>query len=884
MLVRPLCLAAASLVAFTPLAVTAQGAPIQRGAQHGPDVTSGGSDSTAGDRPQPVVMELRVGRFAEQTVEAFRLGDDALVPVGVLFDLAELEHHLSPSGRMDATLPARSTPLRIDVASDTMRDGSHTVVVGRAQRLMRDSELYVASIPLGQLLGVHFAVDWQELVVTLLDPNGLPIAQRIARDAARQRFVARGAADQLTPDLALGLSRPSVDGLVLDYALSAQGNAPLQSGSYALSLGANVVGGSLEGTLTSMGPLGDGRSRGTLSWTGVWNDASIVRQLRVGDAFASGPNPRPLRGIAIGNAPYLRLTDFGSTQFVGQVQPGWLVEAYRGGELVAFDSTNTGGQFGLQVPVAYGENPVDIIAYGPYGQTQEFDRVYRIPGALIPAHHFEYGTSLGACTMLQCRATGNVDLRYGLSTRWTVRGGLEQFWRDTLATLTQPYASISGLLTDAWSVELIGIGHASADATVRFEPSLGLQLTTEYTRYATDVEAPILSPAGWTSRWAATALVRPLGLRRLFYIDGQAQRVRTTTGTTTSARLGASVQHGAFRVTPYTRIQRDAQTAGSSVTQPFFGVSAFLLPLARLGPTFGQLWWRGSFEAARASRLSSASIAVSGPISNSVRAELGTTWLRGMAGPSFSLTFTADRGKVRSYTTLSAQQGNSPGVTQAMQGSLVVDPAGHRVMLTPGPSLQRGGIAGHVFLDMNGNGRRDPDESPIAGVRVRVGTETAVSDSDGTFRVWDVVPFEPVRVTVDSMSLTSPLWVPLYDDMSVVPGPNRFQLLDVPIAPGGEIDGRVLQQREGQSTGLAGVRVRFTSQRTGRTRITTTFSDGTYTAYGMAPGRYEVTVDDRDLAQLRALAGVTQVDVPADANGARLTGITLTVRPVLAAR
>lgn len=831
-----------------------------------------------------VLVELRIGRLASRTMRAIRVGDDALLPLDELFTLAEVAHHLWPSGRFQAVLPDRALSIDIDAASDTMCAGTHCVIADSSRRLLLGGELYVALQPLGKLLGVHFAVDWEALVVTLLDADQLPIAQRTARDDARQRFQQRTAARTTTRDRSVEMSRPALDGLVLDYALSAQGSDPMHTGSYATALGVNLFGGSLEGSLSSVGPIDEGRTRAMVSWTGVWSDASIVRQLRLGDALATGPSPRPLRGISIGNAPYLRLTDFGTTEFMGSVPAGWLVEAYRGGELIAFDSTTSAGRFGLQLPVEYGDNAVDFVAYGPFGETRTFDRVYRIPGELIPEHHFEYGASFGECTVLRCRATANLDLRYGLSDRWTVRGGVEQFWRDTLADLVQPYASLAAALTNAWTVQLRGVAHAEGEATLRFEPSLGLSLSAQYARYASDVEAPILSPAGWRSRWTASALMRPLGIRRPFYVDARAQQIETTSGTMTRAQLGTSVQRGGLRVMPYARVERDAAADGSARTQPFVGVSAFLLPLTRLGPMFGQLWWRGTIEAANASRITSASTAVSGPLGHAVRVELGAMWTRGMPGPSFTLTFSADRGVLRSYTTFAAQQGTTPGVTQALEGSLLVDPATRHLMLVPGPSLQRAGVAGRVFLDTNGNGKWDTGEIPLADVHLRIGAQTVATDSSGTYRVWDVVPFEPLRVTVDSMSLASPLWTPMFDDVNVVPSPNRFQLLDIPITAGGEIDGRVIRRSGDVSTGVAGVRVTLTNRHTGRVHTATTFSDGTYIVLGVAPGRYEVAVDDRDLARLHGTALTVPVTVPVEVNGARVAANALTVQPVLAAR
>jgi hypothetical protein len=222
----------------------------------------------------------------------------------------------------------------------------------------------------------------------------------------------------------------------------------------------------------------------------------------------------------------------------------------------------------------------------------------------------------------------------------------------------------------------------------------------------------------------------------------------------------------------------------------------------------------------------------------------------------------------------------APTATQTLQGSLLVDRATRGVAFTPGPSLQRSGVAGRVFLDENANGRFDPQERPLAGVVVRVGTGVTTSDSDGVFRAWDLVPFEPVLVTVDSASLASPLWVPERGGVSVVPGPNRFLQLDVPIVQGGVIEGRVLWPHDISPRGVAGVRLNLTNRRTGATRALVTFSDGDFSVISVAPGEYELSVDESDLSRLHARSsGALRLTVPPDADGARLTGVDIVVSP-----
>ncbi|PYO64599.1 MAG: hypothetical protein DMD71_12905, partial [Gemmatimonadetes bacterium] len=122
-----------------------------------------------------------------------------------------------------------------------------------------------------------------------------------------------------------------------------------------------------------------------------------LRQMRVGDGVTTGPNLFQIRGLSVTNAPFVRPSLIGSQQYVGELAPGWSIEAYRGGELVAVDSADAGGRYAIELPVRYGENPVDFLAYGPLGELRQFNRTYRVLSELLPAKRFEYGASGGSC-------------------------------------------------------------------------------------------------------------------------------------------------------------------------------------------------------------------------------------------------------------------------------------------------------------------------------------------------------------------------------------------------------------------------------------------------------------------------------------------------------
>ena len=71
-----------------------------------------------------VLIELQLGRIASRTVEAFRSGDNALIPLGAFFDLAEVRSSRRPDGTLEAMIQPGNVPFTLDPASRTLRVGS----------------------------------------------------------------------------------------------------------------------------------------------------------------------------------------------------------------------------------------------------------------------------------------------------------------------------------------------------------------------------------------------------------------------------------------------------------------------------------------------------------------------------------------------------------------------------------------------------------------------------------------------------------------------------------------------------------------------------------------------------------------------------------------
>ena len=832
-------------------------------------VTAGTLQPLARDTADPVIVDLALGRLTHRTVTAFRRGSSALIPLSELLDLAEIRIERFDSTGLTARLEPGPVALTVRPSDLRIEVGSRRIDLEPGEVIVAEAEVYLATGPLGEALELEWNVSWSDLAVTALDPSRLPIALRIGRDW-RRRVRSLLDVEGPTVDRRLPAERRTWDGLVVDYSLLAPGGRPIADGAYAAGLGLDVLGGSFTARFQNQRASGasDG-VRSDIGWFGVFDDRRLT-QVRLGDGLSTGPRARTLRGFSVTNSPYVRPSLLGQAGFDGRLGPGWQIEAYRGGRAIAFDSVNALGEFSIDAPIQYGENPIDFVAYGPFGEVRRWSRSYRVDPNRLPAGSFEYAASAGGCRTERCSATANLDLRYGVSSRWTLQAGLDRFWRDSLPTLSHPYAALVGHLTNSVSIEGEAVADAVLRGALRFEPSSDLMLTAEASRFATGPVAPILTPEGRTAQWTFTGFYRPVPGRGATFLEASLDLVRSAGSSLTSGRLGASWQSGELQLLPAVRWQQSG--AGAAASETILELNAFLLPTPALGTWFGRVVTRSRVEVTTALRLSSATAYVSRNLGRGVRVELGGGWSR-LQGPTLSALFAADLASVRSYTSM-FRSGRHTSTGEYVQGSVVYDRTRRSIDFASGPGLERSGIAGRVFLDRNGNERLDDGEPLLPDVRVTIGMETRRSGDDGRFHLWNVTPFEPAVVAVDSTTLPSPLWVPSFGAVEVRPGPNRYQIVDIPVAPGGVVEGAV-SRADGD---VAGIPIVLEDATTGATRRLVSFSDGQFYAIGIKPGRYRLRLPEAVAERLGVAVDPVEFVMPSDVDGATVGNLVLRLR------
>ncbi|HRZ10108.1 MAG TPA: carboxypeptidase regulatory-like domain-containing protein [Gemmatimonadales bacterium] len=817
-------------------------------------------------------MDLALGRLVNRTVAAYRDGEVALVPLAAFFELAEIGYTTAPGGAVEARLEPSGQDIRVLPGGDSITIGDRRIAVDAAEVLLRDGTLYLATDPLGEMLDVQFQVSWPDLTVTAVNPDSLPVARRLWREQMRALLAARYGA---RPDTTLGPTRTRWDGLVLDYGLLFPLSDEVVDGAaYQFALGAQVMGGGLEVGVRSLGTIETGETEFAATWKGVWIDNRYVKQLTLGTTTLTGPRYAGVRGVAVTNSPYVRPSYVGQLDYYGRLDPGWQLEAYSGAQLVAFDSIGASGDYSISLPVGYGENPVDFIAYGPTGQVRRFNQTYRVVSEQLPYRQFEYGVAAGECITTLCNGALNADAHYGLSRRVTVRGGVEGYSRDGLSDLVHPYGVVTGLVGNAVTLEGEAVGNGWLRGAVRLEPSLNFRLATGYTAFDETVERSVIAPPGRRSQWLFDAFVRPIPSLASFYFQGTAELDDGVDVDASRARLQASVQADGVRLYPYVRFERFTPTLGEATTNQFLGLTAYANGRPSWGALLGGLWFRGDLETGGDGdgvNLAAATVARSfGP---ALRLEAGAAWRRDVPGTTFTFSLVSYLPTLQATTTAVAPTVGPGGVVQTVQGALIYDQGQRRVTANPNPGLQRSGVSGSVFVDDNANGRQDPGEPGAGGVRVIVGAFSTTTDSGGRYHVWDIPAFERVLVQIDSTSLDNPLYVPALGSASVQPPPNAYRQLDLPLVTGAVLEGRVVQEGEP----VPNVTLVLTNTSSGKRTSLATFGDGTFYVLGVKPGRYTLEVDPRDLSA-RRLTGQALVVTAEPGRPDQLSNLVLEVR------
>jgi len=161
----------------------------------------------------------------------------------------------------------------------------------------------------------------------------------------------------------------------------------------------------------------------------------------------------------------------------------------------------------------------------------------------------------------------------------------------------------------------------------------------------------------------------------------------------------------------------------------------------------------------------------------------------------------------------------------------------------------KGQIRGYLFVDVNGNGRKDPEERWVKGSTLKLNQQEAVSGNRGEF-VFPPVQPRQYRLSVDA--IPSGLKPGIVLPVSVRIKAGETKEIPVPLTPRSWIKGQVFNdknqdgRRQANESGMGGVSVKISGN--GISKQLSTSTTGNFVV-DVKPGRYKLTLQSDSLPE-----------------------------------
>ena len=839
----------------------------------------------AGKVADPSEVDLRLlsvsldGSILADALPCYQDKNGVLVPLGEMSRLLELGIEVDiPAGRASGFFLSEDRRFDLDAGGGTATVEGMTKLFDPSRIELHSDDLYIDTTLLSEWLPLSLDVDLLGSIITVRPREKLPLQLRIERERAFERTGASAAPPHFPR---LEIPYRIMDGPFIDQTLRFKSEPlpgrgrvnGLESSTYLtgelLFVDASAfVTGSEDGIIDSRFSLGRKDPYGKLL------GPLRAREVTVGDVFHPGldlvAQPHSGPGLLVSNFPLQHPTQFDRQSFRGDLPPGWEVELYRGDELLAYARSRSDGLYEfLDVPLLFGLNAFRLQLYGPLGQRRTETRFFNVGETLTPKGQLYY------------RLVGNDP-----SARLLGRGPADVQQRASLELSIGLARSLSANASLA-TVEFAGSRHEYETLGIRaFRGS-----------FFTDVDVALDRSGGSAVQGTLQSRRGAVGFQLQHAIlDGFASERFSSAGplrSRTSLRIDTVLPESFLpRIALLFDVRQDRLESGNQVTTLSGRASTFRKGLS----VANELSWSfsggqgGSFPARGTGDLLVNRYLRSCSFRGEVHYDVSPVWeITNVAltaerrlGQGLLVSAAIDRVVLDSLTRLQAgfsktegtfgfgvtgdySRPGGAGASIFLAVAAGRDPRNDTWHSQAHPLAGSGAVSGRAFLDANGNGIKDSNEEPIAGVGFLLngGGSVVRTDEVGDAFLTNLAPYQPLDLSLASSTLEDPFWKPAREGVRIVPRPGKVALVDFPIQVTGEITGTVRLRRDGASHDASGVELQLVDAEGAVVMAVRSAYDGFYDFAQLRPGRYTLRIAAEETARhhLTALPAPREVEM-----------------------
>lgn len=789
-----------------------------------------------------ISLFFQVKNIGATEIPALIRDQEVLLPAADIFEFLRIKNTLSRG--MDSISGFFLTPeatYLINRMDNKITFQGKTFQVKPGDLVRTETNLYLHSGYFGQVFGLDCKFDFRALSVSLTTKLELPATREVRLEQMRQN-ISKLKGD-LAVDTVIPRSRPAFHFGMADWSvISTQTSNQKTDTRFNLALGTVIAGGEANAFLNYNTGSKFTEKQQYYYLRFVNNDRRFLRQTTLGkittDAISSIYDP--VVGIRLSNTPTTYRRSFGTYPISDYTNPGWTVELYVNNVLVDYKKADASGFFTFDVPLVYGNSAVKLKFYGPWGEERLKEQQISIPFNFLPPKEFEYVLNAGMVEDSLNSVYSRAAMNYGVSRGITVGAGVE-FLSSVVNGPVMPFVNLTTrplsnmLLSGEFVYNVRGKGIFS------YQMPRNILFEINYTKYKEGQKA--VNYNYLEERKAILTL--PVNGKHFSFYNRMTynQIILPGTGYSTAEWLISGTALGVnTNLTNYAMFVRDSDPyIYSNLSFSFRLPYGFLfIPQAQYEYTQSEIISvRSSLE-----KYLFKNGFFSLTYENNLKINL----------QSLQLTLKYDLPFARTGITARMTNEQSSLIEMA-QGSLIVDHKTRYTGTNNRVSVGKGGIVFAPFLDRNCNNLKDPGEMRVNMLNIHVsGGTTLVDERDTTIRVMDLEPYTKYYVELDPNSFENVAWKLNKKAMSIASDPNMFKLVEIPIAIVGEVTGMIYRKKGSEQEGIGRILVNIFDMQGRPAGKVLSEPDGYFSYLGLAPGEYEVRIDETQAAKLNLTA------------------------------
>jgi hypothetical protein len=767
------------------------------------------------------------------SVTGYAVGDTAVVSLAEVG--AALEFPIAvdaAAGTATGSFIRPERTFKLDVEGGFAEIEGRRVPFSRDDVFVHQGAIFVSVAALSRWFPVDLSFRSQTLSVEVTPRETLPLQERQARRRDAQQISYLGPATLPRIETPYKLLGPHAADIGLGYSIRrpASGGRATTGLNYSALFSGDVA--YMDSRVYLGGSHVDALSQARMSLSrDNLNFPLGLRYVEVGDivpAIVPGVSYTGVeRGMLIqGGGSATGRDDLIDSNFInisGDALEGWDVELFQNGMRIGFQTVGADGRYNFtNLDPLSGENQFELVFYGPGGERRS-ETVSRYSG-LLPDQPGSVRYQFSASQKGEQLYDGGIVANPDLSDRGTAR------LAGSLAVRVLPRLSLQG----SWNNLMVDgqrLNYYNAGATASW---LGMTFSAGAThdpqhgkRWDGSIQLPAQAQArfwGFDTRFSHTQYAQAVQAD-----DGSTLNLSSRTGVSLSGPIGPVATR--FSLFHNREPDRSSNTASAGFTTRFDRVTfGNTLNYHRFGATSagvstpdtatGDVFFSTRFHP----------LSVRGGMNYSLRPDVAAQryfidsnlQVAKDMSMNFGLTYDPLRDVTRYTSGLNWQLPQatlSPRINYDSDGeysgfiyaafSLAPRPDRPGVLMS-GRSLATGGtVAARVFVDHDNSADYSKGDEPLPDVTVRAlqGYRTEKTDKSGMAYLTSLSSERATDIVLDPKSLPSTQMISTHAGNSVRPRPTAATVIDFPVIPTGEIDGRVYVMRQDKRAPLAGVMV-----------------------------------------------------------------------------